>query len=146
MIHHRLDQSLPTWHSYTTCGQSRRGGVETSSRTRRSRFLGRVAVAYVQGSLKGGGALCVRRVSNTRLCPEPSPREKAATLVTNRIPDPPAPGAMGRVLCCCSRMPSAAHANVIDHPAEQTPSAKNPKFVSATYAVHIGPSHERNLK
>jgi hypothetical protein len=32
-------------------------------------FAGRVAVTHVQGPPKGGGALCVRRVSNTRLGP-----------------------------------------------------------------------------
>ena len=41
--------------------------METSNRTRRSKLFGRVVVAYVQGLPKGGGALCVRRVSNTRL-------------------------------------------------------------------------------
>lgn len=71
MVHHRLEQSQSSPHSCHTSGQSHWGGVETSSRTRRSRFLGRVAVAYVQSSLKGGGALCVRRVSNTRLRPVP---------------------------------------------------------------------------
>ena len=66
-----LDQALHSPHSHSTCGQSRGGGLVTSNRTRRSRCLGRVAVAYVQSSLKGGGALCVRRVTNTRLCPVP---------------------------------------------------------------------------
>jgi hypothetical protein len=43
--------------------------METSKTARagRNSCSGRVAVAYVQGSPKGGGALCVRRVSNTRL-------------------------------------------------------------------------------
>jgi len=74
---HRLEQDGISPHSSLTCGQSRGGGVETSNRTRRSRFLGRVAVAYVQGSPKGGGALCVRRVSNTRLCSAPPERREA---------------------------------------------------------------------
>lgn len=66
-----LDQSPLSPHTNLSCGQSRSGGFTTSNRTRRSRFLGRVAVAYVQGSPKGGGALCVRRVVNTRLRPVP---------------------------------------------------------------------------
>lgn len=66
-----LEQSLLSPHTDFTCGQSRRGGVETSNSVRRSRFLGRVAVAYVQGSPKGGGALGTLRVSTTRLWPVP---------------------------------------------------------------------------
>lgn len=66
-----LDRNAPSPHIGLTCGQSRGGGVRTSKRTRRSRFLGRVAVTHVQGSPKGGGALCVRRVLNTRLAPVP---------------------------------------------------------------------------
>lgn len=62
-----LDQTANPPHTNITCGQSRRRGFTTSNRTRRSSLLGRVAVAYVQGSPKGGGALCVRRVVNTRL-------------------------------------------------------------------------------
>ena len=72
-----LDHSATSNHTGITCGQSRRGGFTTSNRTRRSSLLGRVAVAYVQGSPKGGGALCVRRVVNTRLCPVP-PSDKGA--------------------------------------------------------------------
>jgi len=72
-----LDQALHSPHSHSTCGQSRGGGLVTSNRTRRSRCLGRVAVAYVQSSLKGGGALCVRRVTNTRLCPVPLSNREA---------------------------------------------------------------------
>lgn len=66
-----LDREGQPTHRKVTSGQSRWGGVRTSNRTRRSRFLGRVAVAHVQGSPKGGGALCVRRVLNTRLRPVP---------------------------------------------------------------------------
>lgn len=66
-----LDLSALPPHSTVTCGKFRRGGVGTSHCTRRSNFFGRVAVAYVQGSPKGGGALCVRRVPNTRLAPVP---------------------------------------------------------------------------
>jgi hypothetical protein len=44
-----LDRQPPTKHTRSTCGLSRRGGVRTSNSERRSRFLGRVAVAYVQG-------------------------------------------------------------------------------------------------
>ena len=74
-----LDQSPLSPHTNLSCGQSRSGGFTTSNRTRRSRFLGRVAVAYVQGSPKGGGALCVRRVVNTRLRPVP-PFEMEVTM------------------------------------------------------------------
>lgn len=63
-----LDHSRCKQHSRGTRGKSREGGVETSNRTRRSKQFGRVAVTYVQGSPKGGDALCVRKVSNTRLC------------------------------------------------------------------------------
>ena len=66
-----LDLSALPPHSTVTCGKFRKGGVGTSHCTRRSNFFGRVAVAYVQGSPKGGGALCVRRVPNTRLAPVP---------------------------------------------------------------------------
>ncbi len=60
-------QVLP--HINNICGQSRRGGLETSNSRRRSNFIfGRVAVTHVQGSPKGGGALGLLRVSNTRLC------------------------------------------------------------------------------
>lgn len=72
-----LAQTAQAQHINHTCGQSRGGGFTTSNRTRRSSLLGRVAVAYVQGSPKGGGALCVRRVVNTRLCPVP-PSDKGA--------------------------------------------------------------------
>jgi hypothetical protein len=64
-----LDQSASTPHSRLTCGQSRGGGLIPSRRKLRSRFLGRVAVTHVQGSPKGGGALCLRRGINTRLRP-----------------------------------------------------------------------------
>lgn len=67
MAHHRLEQSQSSPHSYPTSGQSRWGGVRTSNSRRRSRFLGRVVVAYVQGSPKGGDALGLLRVLNTRL-------------------------------------------------------------------------------
>ncbi len=67
-----LEQNLQSPHIEISCGQSRSGGFATSNRTRRSRLLGRVAVAHVQGAApKGGGALCVRRVANTRLRPVP---------------------------------------------------------------------------
>lgn len=63
-------QFLP--HINTICGQSRRGGVETSNSRRRSNTIfGRVAVTHVQGSPKGGGALGLLRVSNTRLSSVP---------------------------------------------------------------------------
>lgn len=54
-------------HKVVTCGQSRGGGLTTSNSTRRSSYLGRVAVTYVQGLPKGGGALGVLGVVNTRL-------------------------------------------------------------------------------
>lgn len=54
-------------HSKGTCGQSRGGGVVTSDSIRRSRSLGRVAVTHVQGPPKGGGALGMLGVTNTRL-------------------------------------------------------------------------------
>ena len=69
--HHALEQSLLSPHTNATCGQSRRGGFVTSNSVRRSRFLGRVAVAYVQGPPKGGGALGTLGVTNTRLRPVP---------------------------------------------------------------------------
>lgn len=62
-----LAVSTDATHSTITCGQSRGGGVRTSIRERRSRFLGRVAVAHVQGSPKGGGALGSLEVLTTRL-------------------------------------------------------------------------------
>jgi hypothetical protein len=72
-----LDCTVLSPHTEFTCGQSRGGGVRTSNSRRRSRFLGRVAVAHVQGSPKGGGALGLLRVLNTRLRPVPSPNEEA---------------------------------------------------------------------
>lgn len=66
-----LAQSALPPHITTSCGQSRSGGFTTSNSRRRSSFLGRVAVAYVQGSPKGGGALGLLRVVNTRLRPVP---------------------------------------------------------------------------
>jgi len=66
-----LAVALIAQHTSSTCGQSRKGGLITSKRTRRSNVFGRVAVTHVQGSPKGGGALCVRRVINTRLAPVP---------------------------------------------------------------------------
>lgn len=74
-----LDRGRLYPHSNSTSGQSRWGGVETSNHRRRSRLLGRVVVAHVQGSPKGGDALCLCRVSNTRLCPVP-PLHKEARL------------------------------------------------------------------
>lgn len=62
-----LDRQPSTQHTRFTCGQSRRGGFRTSNCRRWSRFLGRVAVAHVQGSPKGGGALGLLRVLNARL-------------------------------------------------------------------------------
>lgn len=76
-IRQTLDLRALPQHSTITCGQSRGGGVGTSNCTRRSIYFGRVAVAYVQGSPKGGGALCVRRVPNTRLCPVPPINKEA---------------------------------------------------------------------
>lgn len=66
-----LEQSARPPHSNTTCGQSRRGGLVTSHCERRSSFLGRVVVAHVQGSPKGGDALGSLGVTSTRLCPVP---------------------------------------------------------------------------
>ena len=75
-----LDQSLHSPHSHATQRSVPfGGGVETSRHTGRSRYLGRVAVTHVQGSPKGGGALSVCRVSNTRLCPVP-PYDREARL------------------------------------------------------------------
>lgn len=62
-----LDQSALVSQNTLSCGQSRRGGVGTSNSRRRSSILGRVVVAYVQGSPKGGDALGLLRVPNTRL-------------------------------------------------------------------------------
>lgn len=73
----RLDRARLYPHSNSTSGQSRWGGVGTSQRAHRSRLLGRVVAAHVQGSPKGGDALCVRRVPNTRLCPVPPLRKEA---------------------------------------------------------------------
>jgi hypothetical protein len=64
----------PCWlppHNSSTRGQSREGGLVTSQSERRSRFLGRAAVAYVQGSPKGGGALGSLMVTSARLWPVP---------------------------------------------------------------------------
>ncbi len=58
-------------HTARTCGQSRGGRVGTSQSRRRSISFGRVAVTYVQGSPKGGGALGLLGVPNTRLMPVP---------------------------------------------------------------------------
>ena len=58
-------------HTTATCGQSRSGGLVTSHGERRSKHFGRVAVAYVQGSPKGGGALGSLGVTSTRLTPVP---------------------------------------------------------------------------
>lgn len=71
MAKQRLEQSRRSPHSYRTCGQSRGGGLVTSHCERRSRSLGRVVVAYVQGSPKGGDALGSLRVTSTRLGPVP---------------------------------------------------------------------------
>lgn len=62
-------------HSFSTSGQSRGGGLVTSDCVRRSTVFGRVAVTYVQGSPKGGGALGTLGVTNTRLAPVP-PNER----------------------------------------------------------------------
>lgn len=71
MAHHRLEQSQSSPHSWRTSGQSRWGGVETSNHRRRSSSLGRVAVTMSKALPKGGSALCLCRVSNTRLRPVP---------------------------------------------------------------------------
>lgn len=71
MVRQRLDQSRPTPHSWPTSGQSHWGGLVTSHCERRSSFLGRVVVAHVQGSPKGGDALGSLGVTSTRLCPVP---------------------------------------------------------------------------
>lgn len=62
-----LDRGRLYPHSSSTSGQSRWGGLITSCCTRWSRSLGRVVAAHVQGSPKGGDALCVRRVISARL-------------------------------------------------------------------------------
>ena len=66
-----LDQSALSPHINATCGKSRSGGLVTSESERRSGIPGRVAVAHVQGSPKGGGALGSLRVTSTRLRPVP---------------------------------------------------------------------------
>jgi hypothetical protein len=48
-------------------GQSRPWGVGTPIITSPVELLGRVAVTHVQGLPKGGSALCLCRVPNTRL-------------------------------------------------------------------------------
>lgn len=58
-------------HSFNTNGQSRWGGLVTSHGERRSMLFDRVAVAYVQGSPKGGGALGSLGVTSTRFRPVP---------------------------------------------------------------------------
>lgn len=68
---HGLEQSQPSPHTSGTSGQSRWGGVETSNHRRRSSSLGRVAVTMSKALPKGGSALCLCRVSNTRLRPVP---------------------------------------------------------------------------
>ncbi|CAH0497227.1 hypothetical protein [Novosphingobium sp. CECT 9465] len=73
----RLAQDKHNPHRSVTNGPSRWGGVRTSNSRRRSRFLGRVVVAHVQGSPKGGDALGLLRVLNTRLCPVPPLRREA---------------------------------------------------------------------
>ena len=82
-----LDREGQPTHRKATSGQSRWGGVGTSCRAHRSRFLGRVAVAHVQGSPKGGGALCVRRVPNTRLrlVPPHSMGARVPGLISRRL-------------------------------------------------------------
>src|SRR5687768_9536533 len=64
-------------HTVLTCGLSRKGGLETSNSRRRSNLFGRVAVTHVQGSPKGGGALGLLGVSNTRLSPVPPLNQEA---------------------------------------------------------------------
>lgn len=66
-----LDQQGQPTHRKATSGQSRWGGLVTSHSERRSRSLGRAAVAYVQGSPKGGGALGSLGVTSARLRPVP---------------------------------------------------------------------------
>lgn len=66
-----LAQGRRNPHSRITCSQSRGRGLVTSNSERRSRFLGRVVVAHVQGSPKGGDALGSLMVTSTRLCPVP---------------------------------------------------------------------------
>lgn len=83
-----LEHSRPKPHSVATCGQSRGGGVRTSNSRRRSRSLGRVVVAHVQGSPKGGDALGLLRVLNTRLRPVP-PKFWEARLRLRGVPTNP---------------------------------------------------------
>ena len=67
-------------HTVISCGQSRSRGFATSAaHAPVETCLGRVAVTHVQGSPKGGGALCVRGVANTRLAPVP-PEEWGALM------------------------------------------------------------------
>lgn len=75
-----LDQSPSPPHSLPTCGKLRGGGVVTSDSRRRSISFGRVAVTHVQGSPKGGGALGLLEVTNTRLSPVPSQMMGASML------------------------------------------------------------------
>lgn len=68
MSNHRLELCRRCQHSCRTRGQSRGGGLVPSNSERRSKQFGRVAVAYVQGPPKGGGALGSLKGTNTRLC------------------------------------------------------------------------------
>jgi hypothetical protein len=74
---HRLEWDGVSPHSSLTCGQSRRGGLVTSHSERLPSFLGRVVVAHVQGSPKGGDALGSLEVTSTRLCSVPPERREA---------------------------------------------------------------------
>ena len=71
-------------HTFVTCGQSRGGGLVTSDSRRRSTCFGRVAVTYVQGPPKGGGALGLLEVTSTRLTPVPPQIEGVSALVTDQ--------------------------------------------------------------
>jgi len=74
--------SKPLPHNFTTRGQSRGGGVGTSESRRRSNVFGRVAVTYVQGTPKGGGALGLLGVPNTRLASVPPNVMEVGTRMT----------------------------------------------------------------
>ena len=74
-------------HTVGTCGQSRGGGLVTSDSRRRSISFGRVAVTYVQGSPKGGGALGLLEVTSTRLTPVPPYFEGVLGQMAGRNPN-----------------------------------------------------------
>lgn len=92
-------------HSFLTCGQSRGGGLVTSDGERRSNVFGRVAVAYVQGSPKGGGALGSLGVTSTRLAPAPSNEKEVPMPITGSM----AASTIDQFKSCQSRATSRAY-------------------------------------